>query len=178
MEQKTFKMWLREGLEELGLIKTPAQVAAPAQFTEAQVHELTAAAATKATADAEAAAENAQRAAAVHAEVTAFVDAGVAAGTFLPAWKEAGIPAVIEQTMLSQAEVAFAEGAPPKKAGEILMEVFRSLPKIVPLGEHAKGAGQDPETALKAEFAAGKSVHDQMGVSFETFKKARVAKSE
>ncbi len=123
-----------------------------------------------------AAAAKAARAQAVHAEVTAFVDAGIAAGTFLPAWRDAGIPAVLEQTLVSEAEVAFAAGQPPKKAGEILLGLFKSLPKIVPLGEHAPGQTTDPEAALKAEFAAGKAVHEQMGVTFETWKKNRIAK--
>jgi hypothetical protein len=183
MEQKTFTEWLRAGLQEMGLLKPaplPIPVEAPPpppQFSEAQVREREVIAADKAKADAEAAAESQRRAATVHAEVTAFVDAGVAAGTFLPAWKAAGIPEVIEQSMLSKIEVAFAEGAPPKQAGKILMELFASLPKIVPLGEHATGAAADPDTALKAEFAAGLAVHDQMGVSFETFKKAKEAKA-
>jgi hypothetical protein len=175
MEQKTFTEWLRAGLVEVGLLKAaplpiPAEAPPPPQFSEAQVREREVIAADKAKADAEAAAESQRRAATVHAEVTAFVDAGVAAGTFLPAWKTAGIPEVIEQSMLSKIEVAFAEGVPPKQAGAILMELFKSLPKIVPLGEHAKGAAADPDTALKAEFAAGLAVHDQMGVSFEVWK--------
>lgn len=62
------------------------------QFTEDQVRAREQAAAAKAVAEADAAAARAARAAAVHAEVTAFVEAGIAAGTFLPAWRDAGVP--------------------------------------------------------------------------------------
>ena len=176
MEKKTFTEWLRDGLREVGVLPgtPPAQ---PVQFTEADIRAREAAAAEKGRKEAEAAAAKTARVQAVHGEVAAFVDAGIKAGTFLPAWKEAGIPGVIEQAMLSEAEVAFADGKPARKAGEILMELFKSMPKIVPMGEHAPGAGADPEAALKAEFAAGAKVHELMGVTFEMWKKGREAKS-
>ncbi len=176
MEKKTFLEWLRDGLREVGLLPAtpPTQ---PAQFSEADVAAREKAAADKARKDAEAAGAKTARAQAVHAEVAAFVDAGVKAGTFLPAWRDAGIPQVIEQAMLSEAEVGFAEGKPARKAGEVLMELFKTMPKIVPLGEHAPGSGTDPDAGLKAEFAAGRGVHDQLGVTFEMFKKTRGAKN-
>lgn len=171
MERKTFMEWLRDGLREVGLIREePTQ---PVQFSEAQVQERERAAAKKAKDEADVAAAKTARAQAVHAEVAAFVDAGITAGTFLPAWRDAGIPGVIEQAMLSEAEVAFAEGKPARKAGEILMELFKGLPKIVPLGEHAPGTGSDPDAGLKAEFAAGARVHEQLGVTFESWKKTK-----
>jgi hypothetical protein len=49
------------------------------------------------------------------------------------------------------------------------------MPKIVPLGEHAAGQATDPDAALKAEFAAGSKVHEQLGVTFEMFKKQKAA---
>jgi hypothetical protein len=159
-------------------VKVPGEEAAGGTtFTEGQVKEREEAAAKKAKADTEVAAAKTARVGVVHAEVTAFVEAGIKAGTFLPAWKEAGIPGVIEQAMLSEAEIAFGDGKPARKAGEILMDLFKGMPKIVPLGEHAAGQGTDPDAALKAEFAAGAKVHELMGVTFEMFKKQRAAKT-
>ncbi len=142
------------------------------QFTEEQVRAREQAAADKATLKAVAEAARTARAAAVHAEVAAFVDAGVAAGTFLPAWRDAGIPQIIEREMLAE-PMQFAAGTDPVNPGQVLKAIFGSLPKIVPLGEHAAGGAADPEAALKAEFATGKAVHDQMGVTFESWKKTR-----
>jgi hypothetical protein len=171
------KFWerLKALFVEAGIPVPGEEPPAPAagQFTEDQVRAREQAAAAKALADAEVKAARAARAQAVHAEVTAFVEAGIQAGTFLPAWKEAGLPQVLEQTMLAEAEVTFAEGQPPKRVGEILLGLFKSLPKIVPLGEHAQASGTDPEAALKAEFAAGLAVHEQTGVTFEHWKKTR-----
>ena len=175
MDKRTFTEWLRDGLREIGLIPSPSPSPQPLtpSFSEAHVQERERAAAAKAKTDADAAATKAARLATVHAEVAAFVDAGVTAGTFLPAWKEAGIPQVLERALLDESEIAFAEGKPSRRAGEILMELFKSLPKIVPLGEHAPGQGQDPDAALRAEFAAGAKVHELMGVTFEGWKKGR-----
>jgi hypothetical protein len=146
------------------------------QFTEAQVKEREEAAAKKAREETEAAAAKTARVGAIHAEVAAFVEAGIKAGTFLPAWKEAGIPLVMEELLLQEQEVEFAEGR-KQKAGDILKSFFASMPKIVPLGEYAPGGAADPEAALKAEFAAGAKVHEMMGVTFEDWKKGRAAKT-
>ena len=106
MEPKTFKQWLREGLEEMGLVKPSAAPASGPQFTEAQVQERETAAVARARTEADTAAARTLRAATVHAEIAAFVDAGVAAGTFLPAWKEAGVPQVIEQRRVVRDDAA------------------------------------------------------------------------
>ena len=174
MEKSTFFGWLGEWARENGLL--PKQSAAPpVQFSEAQVKERETAAAKNAREDAEKAAGSRQLAADVKARVTTFVEAGVKAGTFLPAWKEAGIPLVIERALL-EGEVEFAEGK-KQNPGEALLAFFGGMPKIVPLGEHAAGAGQDPDAALKAEFAAGMKLHEQLGVTFEMFKKQKAAKA-
>jgi hypothetical protein len=112
----------------------------------------------------------------VRARVAQFVETGIAAGTFLPAWRDAGIPQVIEQGLLADPTVTFAEGE-PKQAGEVLLTVFASLPKLVPQGELAKGAAQDPDAALKAEFAANQKLHSQLGVTFEVWRLSRTAQS-
>jgi hypothetical protein len=171
MEQKTFKQWLREGLEELGLIK-PAPAASPVQFTEAQVQEREQAAAAKAEKDAEAKVSRARREAEIKTEVAAF------AATILPAQREIGVPQLLEHLMLAETSVAFAEGQPPKPASEIVKSLCSHSAKFVPQGEHAPGGAADPDAALKAEFATGKAVHDQTGVTFEMFKKQRTARSQ
>lgn len=179
MEKKTFMEWFRDGLREVGLLPAaPAPVATQvAQFTEAQVKEREDAAAKRGREDAERIAQGAKRQAEIKTEVTAFVEAGIKAGTFLPAWKDLGIPALMEQLLLSEANVAFAEGKPARNAGEILREFLAGLPKVVNFAEIAKAQGQDPDAALKAEFAAGAKVHELLGVTFEGWKKHKTAKA-
>jgi hypothetical protein len=82
---------------------------------------------------------------------------------------------VLEQTLLADTEIAFAEGKPARKAGEILLELFKGLGKLVPFGEHAPGGAADPDAALRAEFAAHRATHAQLGVTFEMFKQARTS---
>jgi hypothetical protein len=79
----------------------------------------------------------------------------------------------MEDLLLHEREIAFAEGKAPIAGGLILKEFFAKLPAIVNFAEIAKGAGQDPDAALKAEFAAGAKVHELMGVTFEGWKKGR-----
>ena len=121
-------------------------------FTEAQVLEREAAAVKKAREEEQRAAGSRQRAAEIKAKVTTFVEAGIKAGTFLPAWKEQGIPAVLEQLLL-QDPMEFAEG---KKAnpGDILLAFFGELPKVVTLQEIAGRKRDDP--ALGAGSAGEK----------------------
>jgi hypothetical protein len=158
----------------------PTTAAGPTLFTEAEVAARERAAAEQATraAEARAAEERArlqreQRAHETRTRVAQFVEAGIAAGTFLPAWRELGVPAVLEQALLVEQPLQYAEGKDPKNPGEILLAFFAGLPKLVPLGEYAAGGAADPEAALKAEFAAAGAVHGQLGVTFEAWKKAR-----
>jgi hypothetical protein len=123
-----------------------------ATFTEAQVLEREAAAAARARADAERHALSAMRSAEVKAKVTVFVEGGIKAGTFLPAWKEQGIPAVLEQLLL-QDPMEFAEGK-KQNPGEILLAFFGELPKVVTLQEIAGRKKDDP--ALGAGSAGEK----------------------
>jgi len=122
-------------------------------FTEAQVLEREAAAAKRAREDAERHALSAMRSAKIKADVAAFVEAGIKAGTFLPAWKEQGIPMILEQLLLQEGDIEFTEG---KKAnpGDILLAFFGELPKVVTLHEIAGRKKDDP--ALGAGSAGEK----------------------
>jgi len=128
-------------------------LSAGSMFTEAQVLEREAAAVKKAREEEQRAAGSRQRAAEIKGKITAFVEAGITAGTFLPAWKEQGIPAVLEQLLLQETEITFAEG---KKAnpGDILLAFFGELPKVVTLQEIAGRKKDDP--ALGAGSAGEK----------------------
>jgi hypothetical protein len=169
---------MREFLEKLRALIHRAEAAAPdpppAGFSEADVQAREQAAVAKALTEAEGKAARDRRVAEAKGKVLAFVEAGVQAGTFLPAWREAGVPAVIEQALLVETPLQFADGQPAKNPGEILLGFFENLPKIVPLGEHAPGGAADPEAALKAAYAEHAALHAQLGVTFEMFK-ARTA---
>ncbi|OGA96473.1 MAG: hypothetical protein A3E79_04450 [Burkholderiales bacterium RIFCSPHIGHO2_12_FULL_61_11] len=154
MEKKTFMEWLRDGLREVNLLPAaPAPVTTQvAQFTEAQVLEREAAAAARAREDEQRKAQSAKRQAEVRGKIRVFVEAGIKAGTFLPAWKEQGIPAVLEQLLL-QDPMEFAEGK-KQNPGEILLAFFGELPKVVTLQEIAGRKKDDP--ALGAGSAGEK----------------------
>lgn len=129
---------------------TPGATPGPALFTEADVAARERAAASKATAAAEAKAAEAQarlererRVHDVRTRVAQFVEAGVAAGTFLPAWRALGVPAVLEQALLVETPLEYAEGQEAKNPGEILLAFLQGLPKVVPLGEAAKPTPAD-----------------------------------
>lgn len=149
-------------------VKVGAPGAVFPTFTEAQVQAREVAAADKARKDAAAeqakAAERAARVAAVKARVAEFVAAGTAAGTYLPAWNEAGLPAALEVALLSDGAVTFAEGAAPVNAGEAMLAALGKTPKLVTFGEAAPaktnvgtdGAGEKLEALTVARMKESK----------------------
>jgi len=134
-------------------IREPSTERREATFTEAQVLEREAGAVKKAREEEQRAAGSRQRAAEIKTKVTVFVEGGIKAGTFLPAWKAQGIPAVLEQLLLQEGEVEFAEGK-KQNPGEILLAFFGELPKVVTLQEIAGRKKDDP--ALGAGSAGEK----------------------
>jgi hypothetical protein len=111
----------------------------------------------------------AQRVAEAKARVAAFVEAGVKGGTFLPAWREAGVPAVLEQALLVETPLTFAEGQPPKNPGEILLGFFEGLPQVVTFGEVApasKAAPAGDTAGAKLETLTGQYLKDHKEATY------------
>ena len=148
--------WLKAFQAKLAALFAEAETTLPADgavktaptiqtFSEADVKSREEAAAKRGRDEALAQAAREARARDVHSRVTQFVEAGVTAGTFLPAWREQGLPAVLEQALLAEQPLTFADGKDPKNPGEILLGIFEGLPKVVTFGEVASAQKAIPE---------------------------------
>ncbi len=185
--------WLKQFQAKLAALFAEAETTLPpgdkgaeptvTTYSEADVRAREEAAAKKARedalAEANAAAARAKRVADVKARVLAFVEKGLAAGTFLPAWREQGVPAVLEQALLVETPLQFAEGKDPKNPGEILLSVFEQLPQVVTFKEVAPASKATPagETAgakLETLTAAYMKEHENAtySVAFAEVQKA------
>lgn len=156
----------------------PSGPTGPTLFSETDVKTREEAAAKRGREEALAQAKEERRRADAKTRVTTFVEAGVKAGTFLPAWREQGLPAVIEQALLVEAPLQFAEGKDPKNPGEILLGFLEQLPQVVKFGEAAPASKKAPEAetaGAKLEVltqAAVESTKRPYGVCFTEVQKA------
>jgi cation transport regulator ChaB len=105
--------------------------------------------------------------------VTALAEGAVAklkaAGKWIPAYAEMGVPEIFTELAKSEAKVSFGEGdkKTEKKLLAVFADFFDGLPKIVPAGEIAKGASSARKGGKVLQFNEAKGVElDLSSVAF------------
>ncbi len=105
--------------------------------------------------------------AAKKAEVQAFIEKRKAANQWVPAFDEAGLPAVLEHLAQSEGTVKFGEAGKEKELAPyaVLTAFFEALPKIVPTTELVKVSDRKSNVIQFAEPTTDKVTVDAESVA-------------